>query len=37
MAVSDAVRLRDGRIIEHWGVFNLAPLLTAPSPYIEEG
>jgi len=27
LAVSDTVRLRDGRIIEHWGVLNIAPLL----------
>ena len=26
--VSDTVRLRDGRIIEHWGVLNIAPLLS---------
>ena len=27
LSVSDTVRLRDGRIIEHWGVLNIAPLL----------
>jgi steroid delta-isomerase-like uncharacterized protein len=29
LAVSDVLRLRDGRIAEHWGVLNLAPLLAA--------
>jgi predicted ester cyclase len=29
LPVSDTVRLRDGRIIEHWGVLNIAPLLVA--------
>ena len=29
LAVSDTVRMRDGRIIEHWGVLNIIPLLAA--------
>ena len=31
LAVSDILRIRDGRITEHWGVLNLAPLLFAAS------
>jgi len=31
LAVSDILRIRDGRIAEHWGVLNLAPLLFAAS------
>lgn len=29
LPVSDTLRLRDGKIIEHWGVLGLAPLLIA--------
>ena len=29
LPVSDMLRLQDGRIIEHWGVLGLAPLIAA--------
>jgi predicted ester cyclase len=32
LTVSDTVRLRDGRIIEHWGVLNIIPLLGGAPP-----
>jgi len=37
LAVSDILRIRDGRIAEHWGVLNLAPLLFAASAATAAG
>jgi predicted ester cyclase len=44
LPVSDTLRIRDGRIAEHWGVLGLAPLLaaqaaapSAPGPLAAAG
>jgi predicted ester cyclase len=29
LPVADTIRIRDGKLVEHWGVLNVIPLLTA--------